>query len=101
MTNSVWGRVGRSAGSCVSSVSQEVLFFRHLKAVGYRLQVPPLVDGQINHRLYHLPTIHTCNLRALVLIKCENLPFVHALNPGRNWYALCPDLEELAPYIGI
>jgi hypothetical protein len=44
-------------------------------------------------------TLRTCDLRALTLTKCENTPFIHALNPGRNQPVLCPDLEELVFYI--
>ena len=48
------------------------------------------------------PPIFRClssmnNLRILVLTKCDNLPFILALNPEENpsKLALCPNLEEL------
>ena len=44
-------------------------------------------------------TLRTCDLRALTLTNCENTPFIHALNPGRNRPVFCPNLEELVFYI--
>jgi hypothetical protein len=40
------------------------------------------------------------NLRTLILIKCNNLPFILALNPRKNLskLVLCPGLEELVLY---
>ena len=41
------------------------------------------------------------DLRTLTLIRCNNLSFIHALNPERNKSdtVLCPDLQELVLYI--
>ncbi|KAF9643330.1 hypothetical protein BDM02DRAFT_3273098 [Thelephora ganbajun] len=41
------------------------------------------------------------DLRTLRLIQCNNLPFILALNPNRNFLklTLCPELEELILYI--
>jgi len=41
------------------------------------------------------------DLRTLTLIKCNNLSFIHALNPERNKSdtILCPDLQELVLYV--
>jgi len=41
------------------------------------------------------------DLRTLTLIKCENLPVIHALNPDENGSGAvaCPNLEELVLYI--
>ena len=41
------------------------------------------------------------DLCTLTLIKCNNLSFIHALNPERNKsdIVLCPDLQELVLYI--
>ena len=41
------------------------------------------------------------NLRTLILTKCDNPPFILALNPGENpsKLVLCPNLEELVLYI--
>jgi len=43
------------------------------------------------------------SLRILVLAECDNLPFLHALNPEENVQSTsvpCPDLKELVLYIG-
>ena len=41
------------------------------------------------------------DLRTLTLIRCNNLSFIHALNPERNNSdaILCPNLEELVLYV--
>ena len=41
------------------------------------------------------------DLRTLTLIRCNNLSFIHALNPERNKSdtVLCPDLQELVLYV--
>ena len=41
------------------------------------------------------------NLRALMLAKCHNLPFIFALNPEKKTsnVVLCPSLEEFVLYI--
>ena len=43
----------------------------------------------------------TNNLRTLILTKCENLPFILALNPEENPSKpmLCPNLEEFVLYV--
>ena len=43
------------------------------------------------------------DLRTLILIRCEDLPFIHTLNPDNNpsKVVLCPRLEEIIFYIGI
>ena len=47
------------------------------------------------------PLVHMKALRALVLIRCYNLPFILALNPKLNLSKdiLCPNLEELVLYV--
>jgi len=51
----------------------------------------------------HIPqTLLLMNdLRILTLIECDNLPFIHALNPEKNGSSNvpCPHLEELVLYI--
>jgi len=41
------------------------------------------------------------DLRTLILIQCNNLPFIRALNPDLNpsKVILCPNLEELILYV--
>ena len=41
------------------------------------------------------------NLRTLTLIKCKNLPFICALNPGGNnsGAVACPNLKELVIFL--
>lgn len=43
------------------------------------------------------------NLHTLTLTKCNNLPFILALNPEENSskLVLCPNLEELVLYIAL
>jgi len=43
----------------------------------------------------------TDNLRTLILTKCHNLPFIIALDPGKNSskLVLCPNLVELVLYV--
>ena len=40
-------------------------------------------------------------LRTLTLIQCNNLPFIHALNPDKNpsKHRLCPELEQVVLYV--
>ena len=47
-------------------------------------------------------TLHRIeDLRTLTLIGCEDLPFIHALNPNKNpdKIVLCPRLEEIILYV--
>ena len=47
-------------------------------------------------------TLHRMeDLRTLILIGCEDLPFIHTLNPDKNpsKIVLCPRLEEIVFYI--
>lgn len=41
------------------------------------------------------------DLRIIVLTKCKNLPFIHALNPDKNpdKTILCPRLKQISLYI--
>ena len=45
--------------------------------------------------------LHMNDLRILTLIKCNNLSFIRALNPGKNrsGTVVCPNLEEVILYI--
>ena len=49
---------------------------------------------------YHI-LLRMKNLHILTLSRCNNLPFIFALNPGRNLskVILCPNLEELVLYL--
>ena len=46
-------------------------------------------------------TLRMEDLRTLILIGCEDLPFIHTLNPDKNpsKIVLCPRLEEIVFYI--
>ena len=60
------------------------------------------VPARITHSTLYRTLHRMEDLRTLMLIRCENLPFIRTLNPDNNpsKVALCPRLEEIIFYIG-
>ena len=60
----------------------------------------PSDPAQITRSTLHRTLYPMEDLRTLVLIRCENLLFIHTLNPDKNpsKVVLCPRLEEIAIY---
>ena len=57
--------------------------------------------AQITKSTLYQTLHHMEDLRTLMLVVCENLPFIHTLNPDKNPFktVLCPRLEEIVLYI--
>ena len=70
-----------------------------------RLTITKFTSLPLNNQLEESSTFRTLllmnDLRTLTLIKCNNLPFIHALNPEKNKSdtVLCPDLQSLVLYV--
>ncbi|KAF9643177.1 hypothetical protein BDM02DRAFT_3132611 [Thelephora ganbajun] len=64
---------------------------------GYRPSVTSQIVAGIVDRILHSME----DLRTLMLARCNNLPFVQALNPAKNpsKVVLCPELEGIILYI--
>ena len=69
-----------------------------LAITGYQSPTPKNVDKSAP---YHLLS-HMNDLRTIALTRCNNLPFILALDPGKSpsRSALCPKLEKLILYVG-
>ena len=64
----------------------------------YQPPDPAQIEKSSLYRTFHCME----DLRTLMLIRCDNLPFIHTLNPDKNpdKIVLCPRLEEIIIYIG-
>ena len=70
-----------------------------------KLGMPPANDPLILADIDKSPAYYTLlrmkDLQTLILTQCNNLPFIHALNPNRNpsKLILCPRLKKLVLYV--
>ena len=92
-SNSADRRILRSLRFLTLSMIQRLSFTKYCR----HGQIPTEVDESQLLQTLSL----TKNLRTLILAECNNLPFIHTLDPTKNSLelVLCPQLEEFVLYI--